>query len=127
MSPAAGADALLVGPDHVAFYDGYDSPSIVTVVELSSQRLRIVQLHGTEGEPLSFRRAGARSQRFMGLDDDHLYRVNLGDLLERLGPWNADNSTTVAAALRFQDAAEAQDGGTMLILRDPGEALPDVE
>ena len=126
-SPAAGADALLVGPDHVAFFNGYHHPGIVTLVELSSQRLRTVQLLGAEGEALSFRRAGVRAQHFVGLDDAHLYRLHLTDLLERLGPWTAENSSTVASALRFQDAAEAHDGGMMLILRDPGEALPEVE
>lgn len=97
----AGASALAIGPDHFAFFGGYDRDCMVTIVERSSQRLRLIQLRDERDDPLRPGLIATRGARAVGLRDDALYRLDLEMLLEALGPWDDGNTATVASAVLY--------------------------
>lgn len=118
-APVPGADAIAVGEGYVAFFEGYDAPGVVTVVELETQRLRIIQLLGEDNEPLPLRYLSTKGPSAVAIADDKLVRLDLELLLAALGPWNDDNSSTVAAALEFQEKQARRRVGGIIIRISP--------
>ena len=114
-APVPGADAIAVGEGYVAFFDGYDAPGVVTIVELETQRLRIIQLLGDGKEPLPLRYLTTKGPAVAAVVDDQLLRLDLGLLLVALGPWHDNNSSTVASSLKFrEEQARGRPGGIMI-------------
>ena len=118
-APVPGADAIAVGGGYVAFFEGYDAPGIVTVLELETQRLRIIQLFGEESEPLPLRYLSTKGPSAVAIADDKLVRLDLDLLLTALGPWSDDNSSTVATTLEFQEKQSRDRGGGIIIRISP--------
>lgn len=119
-APSAGASAMCVGPNHFVFFGGYDRDCMVTVVERASQRLRLIQLRDQKGAPLPLQLVATRGGTVIAIADDRLYRLDLDILLDALGPWRDDNSTTVASAVQYREEEASYGETTVFILKESG-------
>lgn len=115
-APVAGSQAMCVGPDHFVFFGGYYRDCMITVVERKTQRLRLIQLRNQDGSPFSPRLLATRGERAFAMVNDRLYRLDLDVLLDALGPWLDDNSSSVASAVRYMEEESSYADGSVLIV-----------
>jgi len=102
-APTAGASGLCVSTSHFAFFGGFHRSSMVALVERVTQRLRLVQLHSDDGSALSPVRVATRGTRAVAFANNKLYDLSVDGLLNALGPWTDENTSTVASAVQYLD------------------------
>ena len=117
-APATGADALCVGANHVAFFGGYQQRSMVALLEKSSERVRLIQLLGNEGEPLVHAHVATRGSQAIMSVDSRLYDVSIASLLNALGPWTDNNATTLESAVQYITEEESYSESYAIIQSD---------
>jgi hypothetical protein len=101
-TPSIGVRALCVGANHISFFGRYKMSSMVAVVERNTQRMRLLQLRRDDATTLSPQRVATRGAQALAIADDQLYRLDQDVLLEALGPWTDDNSSTLGSAIQYQ-------------------------
>jgi hypothetical protein len=109
-SPASLPDALGVTPSHFAFFGGYQRRSMVAVVERETLKLRLIQLHVVSGDTLSPSRVATRGDKAIAVANGKLYQLDMSVLLNALGAWTEQNSSTVASAVQYEDEESSYAG-----------------
>lgn len=122
-APTALADAISVGPDFFAFFGGYKRSSMIAMVHRQSLRVRLIQLQSAEGGTLSPMRVATRGAAAIGASKDRLFRLDQQILLDALGPWTDDNTSSVASAVQYLDEEEAYADSYLIYPGDP-QVLP---
>jgi len=118
-APTAGASGICVSTSHFAFFGGFHRSSVVTLVDRATQRLRLVQLHNDDGSALSIICVATRGARAVAFAKEKLYDISLAALIKVLGPWNDDNTSTVASAVQYLDEENSYSDSYLLYPNGP--------
>ncbi len=122
-APTAGADALSIGAHHFAFFGGFHRSSMVAVVNRQTERMRLIQLRGSDLGSLSPIRVATRGTKAIAIANGELYKLDQETLLDALGPWTDDNTCTLASAVQYLDE-ESSYSGTYLIYPNGPKLIP---
>jgi hypothetical protein len=113
-APTFSANALTVGASFFAFIGGIHQSSMIAMVDRESLRLRLIQLHGGDGGTLSSGCVATRGAQAVAIANAWLYRLDQNILLDALGPWTDDNTSTVASAVQYFDEESSYSNSYMI-------------